>query len=52
MRRPNGRPLIATISAVTPTLDATTACTRNNGRICSANTVNTKPSRSTVRPTK
>ena len=46
------RPDRATMIAVTPTLDATTACTRNSGSNCSASTVKTNPSRSTVSPTK
>src|SRR5664279_2143829 len=48
--RPSGLPEKATTSAVTATLDATTAWTRNNGNSCNATTVNAKPSRSTVRP--
>ena len=47
---PSGRPEIATITAVTPTLDATMAWTRKSGSSCSAITEKTKPSRSTVRP--
>src|SRR5664279_2024380 len=50
--RPNGLPDATTTIAVTATLDATTAWTRNNGSSCNATMVNANPRRSTARPAK